>query len=74
VALGVRVDGSGVTDGSGVKVSVAVRKGVSDGGTEAVKVQVGGSLKGVRSVGVLIGVGGRVEPAQPNRNRKTIRQ
>jgi hypothetical protein len=73
VALGVRVEGKGVTEGRGVKVCVAVRTGVSEGGTEAVNVQVGGSLKGVRSVGEVTVVGCWALPAQPNRNRKTIR-
>ena len=49
VGLVVRVGGKGVTEGKGVNVRVAGRMGVSDGCTEAVNVQVGGSLKGVRS-------------------------
>jgi hypothetical protein len=77
VALGVRVEGSSVAEGSGVKVNVAVRMGVSEGCMEGVNVQVGGSLKGVRAVDELTGarVGwGVVTLLQPNKNRKTIKQ
>ena len=70
VGLLVRVAGSCVAEGRGVKVRVAVRKGVFEGDKEGVRVQVGGR-PGVRWDGAE--VSGVEMGEQANRNHKMIK-
>jgi len=72
VGLLVNVAGNRVAEGKGVKVWVGVRRGVCDGITEAVGVQVGGNPIVLRWVGIEALSVGFGMPEQPYRNKKMI--